>query len=90
MNAYRCIVHGRVQGVGFRYWTMHTARTLGLKGWVRNCADGTVEVQAQGDDAPMEKFMTALHTGPGPAKVTGVQVDKVTPNLAATEFTILP
>ena len=42
------IVRGRVQGVGFRYWVLEQARAQGLKGWVRNCPDGTVEVEAEG------------------------------------------
>jgi acylphosphatase len=44
-----CVVYGRVQGVAFRANTCHQARRLGLRGWVRNCSDGTVELIAQGE-----------------------------------------
>ena len=42
------VVNGLVQGVGFRYFTVTQARRLGVRGWVRNCRDGSVELEAQG------------------------------------------
>ena len=42
------VVTGLVQGVGFRYFTVTQARRLGVQGWVRNCRDGSVELEAQG------------------------------------------
>jgi hypothetical protein len=48
MHRLHAVVHGRVQGVGFRYFVMREARALGLSGWVRNQADGSVEVEAEG------------------------------------------
>ncbi len=58
--AYRIIAKGRVQGVGFRYWTNALAKKLGVKGTVRNCADYTVEIVAEGDKTTLEDFMDNL------------------------------
>lgn len=54
---------GRVQGVGFRYHAMYSAQRLGLTGWVRNCSDGTVEAQVQGDRRVIADFIEMLHQG---------------------------
>lgn len=65
-------VRGRVQGVGFRWWTHRRASDLGLRGTVGNCPDGTVEVHAAGDAETMEVFATALEVGPLMARVDAV------------------
>ncbi len=69
------VVRGRVQGVFFRAWTRETARSLGLKGWVRNRPDGSVEVLAQGLELSLKKLLALLHRGPPSAGVTDVIVD---------------
>ena len=69
------IVRGRVQGVNFRYYTTRTARRLGLKGWVANRADGTVETVAEGDQSDLEEFKDFLHRGSPAARVEDVEVD---------------
>ena len=66
------VVHGRVQGVGFRDATRRRASDLGLTGWVCNRADSTVEVVAEGDRATLERFLTFLNLGPSAAQVTKV------------------
>lgn len=66
-------VRGRVQGVGFRWWTRTRARALGLAGTVRNCPDGTVEVRVRGDDEPVEELRRLLSDGPPGARVDGVE-----------------
>jgi acylphosphatase len=71
--AFSVIVHGRVQGVGFRWSTRRAARDLGLAGQVRNMPDGTVEVIAEGPEAAMTAFQTWLTRGP-----TGARVDRLT------------
>lgn len=63
-NAFTGTIHGKVQGVGFRYFAQRTARELGLTGWVRNLPDGTVEVFAGGTQATLERFMQSLKVGP--------------------------
>lgn len=70
-RAYR--VHGRVQGVGFRWWTRTTASELGVRGTVRNAADGTVEIQAAADAEILDRLEARLHDGPPAARVDGVR-----------------
>ena len=67
------IVHGRVQGVGFRYFVLRQAVALGLKGWVRNIAGGTVEVLAEGDPASLGELLGELNEGPDAAYVRDVK-----------------
>ena len=67
-------MHGRVQGVGFRNWTERLARQLGLGGWVRNLADGSVEAVFSGPEAAVEEAIRRCRRGPGSSRVTGVQV----------------
>ncbi|HJT24208.1 MAG TPA: acylphosphatase [bacterium] len=68
-NAFTGTVHGRVQGVGFRYFTKRVADDLGLTGWVRNLPDGTVEVYASGEKPTLERFMQSLEVGPVGSRV---------------------
>ncbi len=65
-------VRGRVQGVGFRWWTRRKASDLGLRGTVRNRPDGTVEVHAAGLVETLEAFAAELEVGPLGARVEGV------------------
>lgn len=81
-------VTGRVQGVGYRYTTAHAARDLGLVGWVRNAADGSVETRAQGDMRAIERFVTFLWRGPTSAQVRSVDVTPVDPDPALTGFAV--
>jgi len=62
-------LHGRVQGVGFRWWCARAAKGLGVIGDVRNCDDGTVEVRAQGSAEVLERFRLRLAEGPPMARV---------------------
>lgn len=66
------VVAGRVQGVGFRWWTQRLARELGIAGTVRNCADGTVEVFAAGTPGDMKRFRESLGKGPPFARVDSI------------------
>ena len=74
----RLRIRGRVQGVGFRYWTVRQARMLGLRGWVRNRADGSVEALAAGPQPALDAFITACHSGPRGARVDSLDVEDVT------------
>lgn len=65
-------IRGRVQGVGFRYFVNHSANTLGVRGWVRNDDDGTVEVYAIGTSAQLSELAGFLSKGPRWAEVRGV------------------
>ena len=66
------LIDGRVQGVGFRFSTVERARRLGVTGWVRNRADGRVEVVAEGDNKDVAAFLDWCRQGPGTARVTAV------------------
>lgn len=70
----RAVVHGRVQGVNFRAYTVEEATTLGLTGWVRNCPDRTVEVCAEGPREQLERLLQFLYHGSPSAQVTSVDV----------------
>lgn len=69
------VVSGLVQGVAFRAYTVDEARRLGLAGWVRNLADGRVEVLAEGDRAALEALARWCERGPPAARVADVAAD---------------
>lgn len=75
MSGRRLRIYGRVQGVFFRNWTADKARALGVRGWVRNRRDGSVEVLAHGEDEAVEALVAACRTGPPAAKVERVEVE---------------
>lgn len=64
LRRYHIQVTGRVQGVGFRFFTQRAARNRRVSGWVRNRGDGSVEAEAQGTDAAVEAFLGDLREGP--------------------------
>ncbi|MGY4690510.1 acylphosphatase [Salibacterium sp. K-3] len=68
------IVHGTVQGVGFRQFTTTEARKAGVNGWVRNKTDGTVEIKAEGSEEAMNAFIDAVKAGHRFASVTDVDI----------------
>lgn len=68
-KALRIRISGRVQGVGFRYWTLLLARRLNVKGAVRNLSDYSVEVTAEADERILEHFVSQLREGPPLARV---------------------
>lgn len=73
MERLHAIVRGDVQGVGFRYFVQRRADQLGLRGWVRNNDDGTVEVVAEGGRSDLEQLKHALEEGPRMAHVDHVE-----------------
>ncbi len=68
----RWIVSGRVQGIGFRFSVARYAMQLGVKGWVRNRSDGSVEVEAQGEAESLDRLQEYLRSGPPMARVDNV------------------
>ncbi len=86
------MVHGVVQGVFFRKATQETARRLGLKGWVRNRADGgRVELVAEGPPEAVEALLTWCHQGPPAARVERVEaVDDTDDEPLAEPFEVRP
>ena len=68
------IIHGRVQGVGYRAFAIRSAQQIGLTGWVRNRYNGTVETVAEGDRTQLENYLKVLQRGPVSSNVT--KIDK--------------
>lgn len=79
MPATHLIIHGHVQGVFYRDWTVETARSLGLAGWVRNLPDGTVEAHLEGERGAIERMIAAMHDGPPRAAPTQIDRREVEP-----------
>lgn len=75
MSGVRVRILGHVQGVFFRNWTMDRARALGVRGWVRNRRDGSVELVAYGEDEAVEALTAACRIGPPAAKVERIEVE---------------
>ncbi len=86
--ARRFLVRGRVQGVGFRWFVEREACLLQVAGWVRNNADSTVEVMAQGTPDQLAGLYSRLREGPRAARVDAVEVKDAdpTPGLAAFQI----
>jgi len=70
----RLIVRGYVQGVGFRWFTVRTAKRLALTGWVRNNSDGSVETVAEGPENSINTFIKELRIGPMSANVKDIDI----------------
>jgi acylphosphatase len=75
--AVRLWLRGRVQAVGFRYFTRSVARELGLAGRVRNLRDGRVEIEVAGDAEKVEEFKARMRQGPPGAVVTAVDEESL-------------
>ena len=70
------IIRGTVQGVGFRWFVQRTAARLGLRGWVANRSDRSVEVVAEGSPQAIEQLLLALRAGSPGSRVSAVEVDR--------------
>ncbi len=86
--ARKCFISGRVQGVGFRYFAYTLAREYDLGGYVRNLADGRVEVFVQGDSDLLDKFLSKLQKGPRLSIVDDTMVEEAAPDERYATFTI--
>lgn len=75
VKRFHARVEGRVQGVGFRYFVSQAASELGVRGWVRNRWDGSVELVAEGAPEALAKLAAALRKGPRSSVVTDVNLD---------------
>jgi acylphosphatase len=82
-------VEGRVQGVGFRWWTQKTAESLGLGGSVRNLPDGSVEVHVVGSASEVARLEEMLARGPVTARVDSVVAVAPAPGLMRERFRVL-
>ena len=77
LERWRLLIHGRVQGVGFRASCNRRALDLGLRGWVRNLRDGSVEVQAEGPPLAISELRAWCEQGPPGAQVLRVQLSQL-------------
>src|ERR1700685_2333746 len=75
----RFLVRGRVQGVGFRWFVEREAHILGIAGWVRNNADGSVEIHAQGTGDQLSALRSRLREGPRAARVDNIEESAAQP-----------
>jgi acylphosphatase len=86
LQELRATVRGRVQGVGFRYFVVQKALSLGLRGYARNESDGSVEVLAQGTRVTLENLLSLLRRGPSAAEVREVEVAWSEPSVHVSGF----
>lgn len=88
LTGRRYVVTGRVQGVGYRLYARDAAVREGIRGWVRNLADGSVEVHAEGDAEALMRFEMAIRRGPSGSRVDDVLADPEPPSSAFDRFRI--
>jgi len=86
--ARRYVIAGCVQGVGFRWFTHDAAAREGIHGWVRNMADGSVEVMAEGELTAVDRLEAAIRRGPASARVEDVAIEEHPPSGRVTGFEI--
>lgn len=87
-KAVRVRISGKVQGVGFRYWTRDEAVRLGLTGWVRNEEDGAVVAVIAGPDAAVTTMIERFRRGPSGASVSSVETEATQLEKNPTDFRI--
>ncbi|GAA3911917.1 acylphosphatase [Microbacterium invictum] len=89
MRRVHVIVHGDVQGVGYRYTMRMVAREAGVHGWVRNRRDGTVEAEVEGTDVQVDEVLAWMAEGPPGSRVASAQVTDAEAT-GARGFEVLP
>ena len=88
IHAVHMIARGRVQGVGFRFFVRDQASRYGIKGWVRNREDGSVEIHSEGPKDLLDEFVAVVKEGPWFGLVSDLEVDWVEPTNDYTSFGI--
>ena len=88
MRRVRAVVSGRVQGVSYRASTVDEARRLGLVGWVRNNADGSVELEAEGEPTQVAALLAWCEAGPPAARVDRVTTEELAATGKDTAFSV--
>lgn len=74
MSALHLVIHGHVQGVGYRYWLSQTANLHKLHGWTRNLTDGTVEAVLSGPETALAACLEACYKGPASAEISHIDM----------------
>ena len=90
MIGRRARIIGRVQGVFFRVWARGEAEKLGVRGWVRNRRDGSVELEAYGPDEAVEALIDRCRRGPPDARVENIEVEEIGDAASPGGFRTLP
>lgn len=80
-------VYGRVQGVGFRFYTQRRAVELGIKGFVKNMPDGSVYIEGEGETSSLDEFLSWCRNGPAWARVIEIKINYLPP-IGYQEFKI--
>lgn len=88
MERYAIKASGSVQGVGFRYFIYYTAKNYDLTGWVRNCEDDSVEIEAQGDVDSIAEFVDMIKIGNGYSEITDMDLRVIEPRDDERSFRI--
>ncbi len=87
--AIHIIAHGMVQGVGFRFFVRERSLQYGIKGWVRNLHDGTVEIHAQGEEEQLNQFIADVRKGPSFSHVSRLDKECIEPKNNCNDFRIV-
>lgn len=77
MERYYIVVSGQVQGVGFRYFAYYNAVRLNITGWVRNCYNGDVDMEIQGDEESLSAFIKIIKKGNGYSSIQDITVKSI-------------
>jgi acylphosphatase len=88
VKARRYRIRGRVQGVGYRYFTQQIALRLGVRGWVRNLPNGDVEAHAEAESEALDSFRAELERGPSFSRVSEVLEEEARADSGVTQFSI--
>ncbi|MDG5814881.1 acylphosphatase [Chitinispirillales bacterium ANBcel5] len=88
MKRVYMLIKGNVQGIGFRYFTSDLATSFNLSGWVKNRHDGSVELEAQGQESELDQFAAQLKKGPALARVTDIEIKDKPVKKDSSEFNI--
>jgi acylphosphatase len=89
MSGIHLFISGLVQGVGYRAWVLHTASNKKLTGWVKNLADGRVEIMAEGKPDVLQEFIRLCRKGPAAAKIENVTIEEIKPTHDFTDFGVV-
>jgi acylphosphatase len=89
LKRYRLNVFGRVQGVGYRYFTHSNATRLNLTGWVKNRFNGTVQIEVQGNSKELELLLSKLKQGPMFGHVDKIEKDEIEIKSNESDFQIV-
>lgn len=81
-------IHGKVQGVGYRFFATRVARRLGLKGWIQNNRDGSVEAAVEGEKSAIDDWIEELKEGPRYAEVTHIDQESKDPTGTLPDFDV--